>query len=82
MLNLENTHATINMNDPNYLNNFVESTKAFSFQRFVWRSIRDASFSEAVFDIINIGFYEGITEKVMVPLHRKMTSAVDLILHE
>ena len=70
------------MYDPNYLSNFVESIKAFSFQRFVQRSIRDAAFSEAVFDIINIGFYEGIAKKVMVPLHRKMTSAVDLILHE
>ena len=84
-------HATINMNDPNSLSNYFDysrvlstlpSSKILAFQTFIWRSVRSAPFSETAFDTINQGFYEDITMKVMIPLHRRMTSAIDLILHE
>ena len=91
MLNLVSIHATINMNDPNSLSNYFDysrvlfsqpSNKILTLQTFIWKAIRSAPFSETAFDTINQGFYEDITMKVMIPLHRRMTSAIDLILHE
>lgn len=88
---MENIHAITEMSDPNSLSNYFDysrvlstlpSSKILAFQTFIWRSVRSAPFSETAFDIINQGFYEDISRRVMIPLHRQMTSLVDLILHE